>query len=235
MEFNSLIFPKPKQSYTKEDHKGELIWIPRKEIFTYRDKLKYTSYRSFIKNSQERRPSLQLNKNTYIQKIPIISFSIENKFKEEVKEIDYIPCLYLRMTELKSNKIIIYFHANYEDLGQTRQIALSIQKYLKLNVLCVEYPGYGIYKSFDSCSCEKVIKDAECVYNFLTNIMSISEDNIIIMGRCIGSGPATYLASRFKPYSLILISPFVSIKGAVNSLFDKVKMGWLFEKLVKQR
>jgi hypothetical protein len=235
MEFNSLIFPIPKASYNKDDYKGELIWIPRKEVFTYRDKLKYTNYKSFIRGNLERRPSLQLNKNTYVQKIPIISFSIENKFKDDNNKIDHIPCLYLRMTEHKSNKIIIYFHANYEDLGQTRLIASSIQKYLKLNVLCMEYPGYGIYKSLEKSSCERVIKDAEIIYNFLTNVMSIAEDNIIIMGRCIGSGPATYLASKYKPFSLCLISPIVSIRGAVNSLFNKLKMGWLAEKLIKER
>jgi pimeloyl-ACP methyl ester carboxylesterase len=38
----------------------------------------------------------------------------------------------------------------------------------------------------------------------------------------MGSGPATYLASKFKPGGLILMSPFTSIK---NVAFSKV--GWL--------
>ena len=49
--------------------------------------------------------------------------------------------------------------------------------------------------------------------------MNISESNILVMGRCIGSGPAVYLATQFNPLSLILISPFKSIKGAVKKYF----------------
>lgn len=40
------------------------------------------------------------------------------------------------------------------------------------------------------------------------------------MGRSMGTGPAIYLASRFKPNSLILISAYTSIK---NVAYEKVK------------
>jgi len=44
------------------------------------------------------------------------------------------------------------------------------------------------------------------------------EKNIIIVGRSIGCGPATYLASQYKIACLTLISPFTSIKGLVKDL-----------------
>lgn len=250
MEFNTFVFPTPKSSYTAEEFKGELVWIPKKEHFSYRDKLRYNNYKSLIPMERGSMNSEMLKKlyvsttsrksfssPSIVQKVPSISFSFDNKFQETQarEEVNYIPCLYIKSPEKKCNKVLIYFHANYEDLGYTYQIAASIAKYLKLNVLSVEYPGYGIYKTSNYCSSEDILKDANAVYKFLTEIMNVPESNILIMGRCIGSGPAIYLASNYNPLALLLISPIKSIKTAVKSIFDKLKSGWLIEKLVKDR
>jgi hypothetical protein len=169
-----------------------------------------------------------------VQKIPSISFSFDNKFKITQKNSEHIPCLFIKYEN--SKKILIYFHANYEDLGLTYHVCVLISKYLKINVLSVEYPNYGIYKTAkNECTSDEIEKDADCIYKFLTEIMSIEESNIIVLGRCIGSGPATFLAEKYNPGSLVLISPFKSIKAAVKSIFDKIKFGWLFEKMVSER
>jgi len=65
--------------------------------------------------------------------------------------------------------------------------------------------------------------------------MNIPEKNIIIIGRCIGSGPAIHLAAYKNPAGLFLISPLLSIKAAVESIFNKIKMGWLFKAFISER
>lgn len=52
--------------------------------------------------------------------------------------------------------------------------------------------------------------------------MGISASQIIIFGRSMGSGPATYLASKENPAALILFSPYTSIKEVA-----KEHVGWL--------
>lgn len=249
MEFNSFVFPALKPTYSTEDYKGELIWIPSKEHFTYRDKLKYNNYKTFIPNnvihstssitshSKIKFRSSFRNKNSITQKVPSISFSFENKFTNELtKEKEtYIPCIFIKTVGASSHKIMVYFHANYEDLGITYRFCIDIATNLNINVLAVEYPGYGIYKASSGCSSDQVLKDSESIYNFLTEIMNIPENNIILMGRCIGSGPASYIASKYKPQCLILLSPFKSIKAAAKSIFDKIKFGWVVEKMIKER
>jgi hypothetical protein len=276
MDFNSFIFPIPKSSYTSEDFKGDLIWIPHKDHFIYKDKIKYTSDKKLLINELNNfddgnnitcreRNSGSTNKiitsraifsskthrhsKSMIQKVPTITFSFHNKFSEGVKEkvvTKYIPCLFIKSDEFihehgynycntKNNKILIYFHANYEDIGMTYMMALLLSKQLNLNVLSVEYPSYGIYKSSSECSSDQILKDADVIYNFLTEIMNFPENNIIVMGRCLGSGPATYLASKYKPLCLFLVSPFKSIKAAVKSIFDKLKFGWIMQNFVKER
>lgn len=59
------------------------------------------------------------------------------------------------------------------------------------------------------------------VYEYLTEDFGIDEKNIIVFGRSIGSGPATYLASVKNPGMLVLMSPFTSIIDVAGSLIGK--------------
>lgn len=92
----------------------------------------------------------------------------------------------------------------------------------------MEYPGYGIYKG--SPSEKAVLRDAEAAYDYLLNTMNLEEKDILVAGRSLGSGPATYLASTRNPGMLILISPFKSIKAVVRQSFGNIA-----QKLVKER
>lgn len=49
-----------------------------------------------------------------------------------------------------SDKIMIHFHANGEDIGLTKPLMNKIIEKLKINVICMEYPGYGAYLNDDS-------------------------------------------------------------------------------------
>ena len=88
----------------------------------------------------------------------------------------------------------------------------SIARYVKVSVIGVEYPGYGIYKGNGSASEEKLKEDAEYVYKFCLQDMGIKESDIIVFGRSMGGGPASFLAGNFSPRALCLMSAFMSIK-----------------------
>lgn len=93
---------------------------------------------------------------------------------------------------------------------------------LKINILAVEYPGYGIYKDPAGCSAEKIIEDASYVFEYVMQETGLKDKDILIFGRSIGTGPATYLAAHYSPGALILMSPYTSIKSIVRN-----KVGWL--------
>jgi fermentation-respiration switch protein FrsA (DUF1100 family) len=88
---------------------------------------------------------------------------------------------------------------------------------LKINVLAVEYPGYGIYKDPGGCNSEKIVEDSNIIFTFIVKETLLKEKDILIFGRSMGSGPATYLASKYQPGALILMSPYTSIKNVVKS------------------
>lgn len=85
-----------------------------------------------------------------------------------------------------------------------------------MNVLAVEYPGYGIYEG--EANAKTILEDAEIIFDFLTNEVMIQPANIYLFGRSIGSGPATYLAANRKPGLLVLMSAYTSIRSIVKSL-----------------
>ena len=89
-----------------------------------------------------------------------------------------------------------------------------------MHVMAVEYPGYGLYKT-SKVDEEKMKEDADAIYDYLTQVCGIKESDIILWGRSMGSGPTSYLASRKSAHSLLLMSPYMSIKDAAKSL-----LGW---------
>lgn len=60
------------------------------------------------------------------------------------------------------------------------------------------------------------------MYDFIVNYLKFEEKNIIVFGRSIGSGPASYLASQREPAVLVLMSAFTSFRGIVKDLVGKV-------------
>ena len=57
----------------------------------------------------------------------------------------FIPCLYLPYLG-GSSKILIYFHGNAEDVGLAMELLAFVKDMLKVHVLAMEYPGYGVYE-----------------------------------------------------------------------------------------
>eukprot|EP01017_Pseudomicrothorax_dubius_P026463 TRINITY_DN2953_c0_g1_i3.p1 TRINITY_DN2953_c0_g1~~TRINITY_DN2953_c0_g1_i3.p1 ORF type:complete len:390 (+),score=31.41 TRINITY_DN2953_c0_g1_i3:174-1343(+) len=147
--------------------------------------------------------------------------------ESDVDSVAHIPCLLLQ-PGTKSTKLILLFHANSEDLSSVAGLCSLLRNHLMVNVMAVEYPGYGIYRG--SCTAAKLLSDADNVWKFVTGPMKTRPEDVILLGRSIGSGPATYLASRNPAAALILVSAFTSVRSVAKNLF-----GSLAQIFVKER
>lgn len=132
-------------------------------------------------------------------------------------DVSYIPCLFLPslLTSLSKN-ICIYFHGNAEDIFLARDIADYIRSNISMNVLLVEYPGYSLYDAEKSCF--QVLEDSLTVYDYIKDNLKVSQNNIYIIGRSIGTSPAIFLSSKRKPAGLCLMSAFTSIRAVVENM-----------------
>jgi len=145
------------------------------------------------------------------KKEPNISF--------ENSKIFQIPCFYQKWKQ-DCKDVILFFHGNAEDLGMCESLGRSLSNMLKANVLMVEYSGYGIYKG--NVSTETIIEDAEIVYDFLVNELGLLPENILVIGRSLGSAPALHLASNRELKSVILLSAFTGIKDIVKNNYGSL-------------
>jgi hypothetical protein len=62
-----------------------------------------------------------------------------------------------------------------------------------------------------------MLEDAVKMFDFLEKTLGFPQNNIFIFGRSIGTGPASYLASK-RPNAkmLILLSPYTNLKAVAN-------------------
>ena len=94
-----------------------------------------------------------------------------------------------------------------------------IRSTLSINIIAPEFAGYGIYSGYPTEG--QLFNDAVNVFDYMVDNMNISPNNIIIFGRSLGTSIATHLASRRTCASLILISPFLSIRHMIRDILGR--------------
>lgn len=116
---------------------------------------------------------------------------------------------------------MIYFHGIGEDLGDLHVEMNSISNDCKLNLLAVEYPGFGIHWDKGLCTETVMIEDGKTVLKFVIEQLRYDERDLIIFGRSMGTGVATTFVQNMQvePALLVLVSPFLSLNKLIR---DKV-------------
>ncbi|WP_339893908.1 alpha/beta hydrolase [uncultured Algibacter sp.] len=110
--------------------------------------------------------------------------------------------------------VILYFHGNAGDLSRWGLVTeYFVEK--QYDVLVIDYRTYG--KSTGKLSEQALYHDAQYCYDYLKN--RYSESDITIYGRSLGTGIATYIASKNRPKQLILETPYHSVLDVAQSRF----------------
>ena len=88
-----------------------------------------------------------------IEKDPKTSLFSSSSLKENSTKI--IPYCYIKKDD--AEKTLVYFHGNAEDVGYSRVMYFELSEKLNVNIIGIEYPGYGMRAGEGSCSSKKVI------------------------------------------------------------------------------
>lgn len=112
------------------------------------------------------------------------------------------------------DKALIYYGGNAENIEQNIDFFKVIN--LEYTVYLIPYRGYG--NSSGTPSEEKLYQDALYIFDEL-NKQHLS---VSLMGRSLGTGVATYVASQRKIENLILVTPFDSIENVAKNIY------WIF-------
>jgi len=88
--------------------------------------------------------------------------------------------------------------------------------FLDYNLLIMDYPGYGINGGMPSA--DNICNEALLIYDYVFDLPYVDENNIIVGGYSIGTGPATYLAAHRDVSGLFLLAPYASGYDLYNSI-----------------
>ena len=111
--------------------------------------------------------------------------------------------------------VILYLHGNRGDNGRSLRQTDALSD-LPYDRYLVDYRGFG--KSTGTIRSDlDLTEDLQLVYDQLKR--KYREDNIVILGYSLGSGPATYLAANNRPRGVVLAAPYTSLVAMKNEFF----------------
>jgi uncharacterized protein len=108
--------------------------------------------------------------------------------------------------------VILYFGGNAEDVLYQATMA---ERFNARRMLVVNYRGYGQTQGQPSQAA--LYADGLAIYDYVVNEVGAEPEHIVVMGRSLGSGVASMLASERSVRAAILITPFDSIRAVASS------------------
>ena len=122
----------------------------------------------------------------------------------------------------RNNLVILYFGGNAEDVLQT---ADSFNRFDARRMLVTNYRGYGA--TAGKPGEQALFADAQAIYDYAVSQSGVSADNIVAMGRSLGSGVATYLAAARPVRGVILVTPYDSLSAVAQAHYPFFPVRWL--------
>lgn len=111
---------------------------------------------------------------------------------------------------------VLFLHGNG---GNIADILESVEVFhaLSYSTLAVDYRGYGA--SSGTPSEQGLYSDAEAMWLHLTVERGIAARDIVVVGRSLGGGVATWLAHKYPPAALVLEATFTSLPAVSASFY----------------
>ncbi|XP_065878859.1 uncharacterized protein [Euphorbia lathyris] len=118
-----------------------------------------------------------------------------------------IVAMYIRHPMATST--ILYSHGNAADLGQMYELFVELSIHLRVNLMGYDYSGYG--QSSGKPSEQNTYADIEAAYKCLEESYGTKQEDIILYGQSVGSGPTLDIAARLPQLrAVVLHSPILS-------------------------
>jgi pimeloyl-ACP methyl ester carboxylesterase len=117
-------------------------------------------------------------------------------------------------TQTANNITVLYFAGNAEDVLNTAE---SANRYNAKRVLVSNYRGYGATPGKPSE--QALFEDALAIYDYVIKQPGVSADSIVVMGRSLGSGVATYVAAHRAVRGVVLVTPYENLAAVAQEQF----------------
>lgn len=140
-----------------------------------------------------------------------------------LSELQYINIW--KWENFPGNRMVLYFHGNNDNISY-RKYVIDITNRLKLNLMLVDYRGYGDSSGLPSNLA--LLEDAKTAYKYINQHYHYND--IIIWGESLGGIAAIWTAHKYKANALVLLSTFADIK----TIIDKLDINESLKKMMKK-
>lgn len=114
----------------------------------------------------------------------------------------------------ESKALVVYFHGNSKNLQHWGKYITDIVA-RGYDVVAIDYRGYG--KSDGEVGEENMYEDGQLVYNWAKE--NYPDQELVLWGRSLGTGVASYISTKNIANKLILETPFYNMEELVKTRF----------------
>ncbi len=153
------------------------------------------------------------------------AFQFEGTYKEKFQKMPdgtLINSLYFSVPNAKGT--IMYNHGNRRDISRWGRNAATFTT-RAYNVYFYDYRGFG--KSGGQPTEEHLLADGLYLYDSLTKVHT--EKKLLLYGRSLGTGVATYIAAKRNPKLLLLETPYDNLINVAKSVLPIFPYSILFK------
>jgi len=148
---------------------------------------------------------------------------IEKSKVLNLSELQYINVW--KFENYPGERIVLYYHGNNNNISYRKYVVDIINK-LKLNLMLVDYRGYGDSSSLPSSL--SLLEDAKTAYKHI--IQEYDPKDVIIWGESLGGIAAIWTAHKYDANSFVLLSTFADIGTILEKLNVPPKLARLMKK-----
>lgn len=132
----------------------------------------------------------------------------------QMKDGSRINGWFVKNSEESRQKTLIYFGGNAEELSY---MVNDENKFGYWSLVLINYRGYGLSEGTPSEL--NLYSDALEIYDYFSSRSDIDASKMIVMGRSLGAGIATYVAYNRNPKAVILVSPSDSLASEAKETY----------------
>ena len=138
------------------------------------------------------------------------------------RRVDYLAAdgqplfAYLVGDPEKSDGLVLVFHGNADMAARQVEWSGELSSRTGLAVMIAEYRGYAGLSGKPTYASSQF--DADAAYEFAIGQLRVSADRIAYFGHSLGTAIAAELASRHRPFALVLQSPFTSARDMARMI-----------------
>jgi uncharacterized protein len=118
--------------------------------------------------------------------------------------------------------IVIYYHGNMQNVNRYAPFVkiFTINGY---EVWMMDYPGFG--KTTGKRTEQRMLDDGQYIYDLA--VSKVKSDSIILYGKSMGTGIATYIAANNNCKRVILETPYYSLKTVYDDFTFIYPTKWM--------